>query len=572
MKKTLTANVSGTVFHIEEDAYDRLQQYLGSIRAQFEGTEGREEILADIEARIAELFHERLDERRQVVSIEDVDHVIGVMGQPEDYADGENASSEGASTASTGKRGYKRLFRDPDDKWVGGVIGGLAAYIGMDPIWLRIFMIVFIVLGTGTPILLYIILWILVPMADSPADRLRMDGEPVTVDNLKRAFEEGGKRVANEAKDLGKNWGTEAKRRGFSASDVVGKLIGAGIIVVAFGMLLGLITSIAGGMFGLWHATWGAEDMGLLDLGALVFASRNEALWLGIGLLLLALIPIIAILLAGFRLLLNTRAPGWLVWTLALLWFSALVPTIIGGMKLAREFHRSNSVREEVPLTAPTGDVLYIDALIPRDSTGWSVRFDRDDFDIDLEGLHIEGDRISGGWARLDVEQSPDSLYRLVIIRSAHGRTTKDALARAGRILTEFRQDGEVLLVSPVIQFATADKIRVQDARFTLLVPVGKGVFFRAGSDDVIYDVENVTNTRDSDMIGKTWRMTPKGLEEGKPGVETLPAAAPVPVDSARQDEPNRPNRRAREGRRANPGNSREVRLPSVLDLFRMAH
>ncbi|MBK9175468.1 MAG: PspC domain-containing protein [Flavobacteriales bacterium] len=441
MKKTLTANVSGTVFHIEEDAYDRLQQYLGSIRAQFEGTEGREEILADIEARIAELFHERLDDRRQVVSIEDVDHVIGVMGQPEDYADGDSASSEGPSTSSTGSRGYKRLFRDPDDKWVGGVIGGLAAYIGMDPIWLRIIMIVFIVLGSGTPILLYLILWILVPMADSPADRLRMEGEPVTVDNLKRAFEEGGKRMATEAKDLGKswekeakhrakdlgkNWGNEAKRRGATASDVVGKLIGAGIIVVAFGLLLGLITSIVGGMFGLWHATWGAEDMGLLDLGALVFASRNEALWLGIGLLLLALIPIIAILLAGFRLLLNTSAPAWLVWTLAVLWFSALVPTVIGGMKLAREFHRSNSVRDEALLATPVGDVLYLDALIPRDSTGWSVRFDRDDFDVNLEGLHIEDNRISGGWARLDVDQSPDSLYRLVTIRSAHGRTAKE--------------------------------------------------------------------------------------------------------------------------------------------------
>ena len=88
MKKTLTANVSGTVFHIEEDAYETLHRYLGNIRNQFAGTDGRDEIMADIEARIAELFTERLDGRRQVVSIDDVEHVIGIMGQPEDFSEG----------------------------------------------------------------------------------------------------------------------------------------------------------------------------------------------------------------------------------------------------------------------------------------------------------------------------------------------------------------------------------------------------------------------------------------------------------------------------------------------------
>ncbi|MBK9175467.1 MAG: hypothetical protein IPM46_03845 [Flavobacteriales bacterium] len=88
----------------------------------------------------------------------------------------------------------------------------------------------------------------------------------------------------------------------------------------------------------------------------------------------------------------------------------------------------------------------------------------------------------------------------------------------------------------------------------------------------MINDVENITNTYDSDMIGKTWRMTAKGLEEGKPGVESAPADAPLPPDSTRQEEPSRTSRSAREGRRANAAESREVRLPSVLNLFRMAH
>ncbi len=183
MKKTLTANISGTVFHIEEDAYDRLHRYLNTIRSQFTGTDGREEIMADIESRIAELFTERLDGRRQVVSIDDVEHVIGIMGQPEDYMVGENAGGEQRSTGSersdkgpnwtmgeAGRRSGKRLFRDPEDKWVGGVLGGVGAYFNIDPLILRLIYLVFLFLGFG--FILYLILWIVVPKADSAADML----------------------------------------------------------------------------------------------------------------------------------------------------------------------------------------------------------------------------------------------------------------------------------------------------------------------------------------------------------------------------------------------------------------
>ncbi|MEX1132704.1 MAG: PspC domain-containing protein [Flavobacteriales bacterium] len=215
MKKTLTANISGTVFNIEEDAYEALQRYLATIRSQFAGSPGQDEIMADIEGRIAELFTERLSGRGQVVTMSDVEHIIGVMGQPEDYlGDSEEAAAEaGPSARSGGGRQHKRLFRDADDRWVGGVLGGLAAYIGTDPLWLRIAFIALIVLGVGSPILIYIILWILVPPATTAAERLMMEGEAVTVENLKKAFEEGGKRVAKEVEDLGERLSGEDGKR-----------------------------------------------------------------------------------------------------------------------------------------------------------------------------------------------------------------------------------------------------------------------------------------------------------------------------------------------------------------------
>lgn len=562
MKKTVTANVSGTVFHIEEDAYDRLQRYLSGIRAQFDGTDGREEIMADIEARIAELFRERLDGRRQVVSLEDVEHVVAVMGQPEEYSDGGEEEPRQAAAPEGRRKGRKRLFRDPDDKWVGGVIGGLANYFGTDPLWLRIALIVFFFVGSGTPFLLYVILWILVPMAETPADRLQMDGEPVTVDNLKRAFEEGGQRVATEAKDLGRRWSGEARQRSGGAGEVIAKILGLFIVLFGLSLLIGLVTSMVGGAFGLWHAGFSSGELGGLDIAALVTGSRSHALWLGIGLLVLLLIPIIAILLLGFRLLLKTRTPGWLVWALAILWFSALVPAIVNAFSIAGQFRREASLREEIELAQPSEGILYLDAFQPGDTTGdWSVSYRHGSVDVDLEGLQVVDGTVAGAWARLDVDASPDSLFHLVTVKESRGRNGKEALANAKRVSTRVFQDGDALYVSPVLHFPQEDGLRGQDVQFTLLVPIGKQVFFRMGSKAIIYDVENTTDTRDRDMLGRGWRMTVHGLEESKP---SLAPAAPQPEPVVEAERP-------REERRRREAAAREVRLPSVLAFARLA-
>ncbi|MBP7408319.1 MAG: PspC domain-containing protein [Flavobacteriales bacterium] len=525
MKKTLTANINGTVFHIEEDAYDTLQRYLANIRAQFAGTEGRDEIMSDIEARIAELFNERLDGRSQVVTLADVEHVATIMGQPEDFADGEPAAGPDSAPEERGapvKRTYKRFFRDPEDKWVGGVLGGLGAYIGMDPLWLRVAMIILVLASVGVLIPIYILLWILVPMADSAPDRLQMRGEPVTVENIKRVVEEGAERVkdgstrmANEAKDIGKDWKRDAAQRKSQAAEIISKLFGVAIIVVAFSMSLGLITGLIGGTWGLWHATWSSEDVGLLELGGLFFNSQQQALWFAIGVIALMAIPLIGLFLAGFRLLLDTRTPKWLGWSLTLLWLAAWVPTMWGAAALGKDFHRENSVRTEETLVQPQAGILYLDALnVAEETEEWSVRFDDGGMDVDMQGLHVENGNIFGAWARLDVERSADSLFHLVVIREAHGATAKAAMARAEEIQYRVEQQGDVLLVSPVVSFSVQDKFRAQDVHFTLHVPVGKSIFLRPGSRNVIYDIDNVTNTLDDDMIGRTWTMTNEGLED----------------------------------------------------------
>jgi len=146
---------------------------------------------------------------------------------------------------------------------------------------------------------------------------------------------------------------------------------------------------------------------------------------------------------------------------------------------------------------------------------------------VDLDGLHLENGMVSGGWGDCDVERSPDSLYHLMVVRDARARTTKAALDRAEGISYDYEQNGDVLLLSPVLRFSATDKLRAQDVHFVLQVPEGKSVFFRKAAEEVIYDIDNVTNTFDGDMVGKTWTMTSAGLEMGSgKGTTTMPEAA----------------------------------------------
>jgi phage shock protein PspC (stress-responsive transcriptional regulator) len=161
-------NLSGIIFHIEEDAYEMLNKYLSTIKGYFKDSEGRDEIMSDIEARIAEMLQEKVNNTKQAVLKMDVENVIALMGKPEEFA-GENAetpkneSSQDEERTSGGKKS-RRVFRDPDDKILGGVCSGIASYFGFDPIWLRgAFAVSFFVFGSG--LILYIILCIIIPKA-----------------------------------------------------------------------------------------------------------------------------------------------------------------------------------------------------------------------------------------------------------------------------------------------------------------------------------------------------------------------------------------------------------------------
>jgi len=182
MKKTFTINLSGTVFHIEEEAYEALHEYLVNLKKYFGTGEEGKEIAADIEARIAEIFTNKITSEKNVVTLEWVNEVMETMGTPESIND-ETGEDEAYARQTKSKR---RLYRHPDEKVLGGVCGGIAAYFDMDPVIMRIIFVVLAFITTGAAVLAYIIFWIAVPKALTTAQRLEMRGKEVTIKNIEK--------------------------------------------------------------------------------------------------------------------------------------------------------------------------------------------------------------------------------------------------------------------------------------------------------------------------------------------------------------------------------------------------
>ncbi len=184
MKKTTTVNIGGRIYHIDDDAYEMLNSYLMRVKDEIKTTEGFTEIYEDIESRIGELFAEKLKVSHEIITLQDVQDIIRIMGQPGDIS-GNSTNEKFNSGYSSGRR----MYRDPDNRMIGGVCSGLAAYWRADPTIIRVIFIILFFFGMAGG-LIYIILWIILPEAKTVAQKLEMRGEPVNLSNMKDFIKE----------------------------------------------------------------------------------------------------------------------------------------------------------------------------------------------------------------------------------------------------------------------------------------------------------------------------------------------------------------------------------------------
>ncbi|MBR3572936.1 MAG: DUF2807 domain-containing protein [Bacteroidales bacterium] len=308
MKKTMTINLSGLVFNIDEDAYSKLQQYLADLGRHF-SEEEKEEIMGDIEARIAELFTSRLV-NRNVVEMKDVEEVIAVMGQPSQFEDGNETKKEERTTtpnASEPKRKQvRKLYRDSTNKMIGGVASGLAAYMDWDVTPVRLLFVLVLLLSFGWTSFIYILMWIFVPEARTVAQHLEMQGVEPNVDNIKNYSANNEPLVTETSSGISK----------------VFKII----IIVLFGLVgFSLLATVLGLFI--------AMILLMFNLVPGILVGVNEILLI-LSVSIFLLCPAIAIVMFCFYLA-DTRRPRrrGMVWVLLALWLLSVVGIAVTGAK-----------------------------------------------------------------------------------------------------------------------------------------------------------------------------------------------------------------------------------------------
>ena len=235
MKKTYNINLGGIVFHIDEDAYELLDKYLSNLRIHFSKEEGAEEIVHDMELRISELFNERLNDRQEVITLSDVEEIIVQMGKPEELTDD---TTQDDPIYNKEEKAPKRLFRDPDNKVVGGVCSGIASYFGWDATILRILLIILSlpIIGDGMFVvkgifLFYIIAWIIIPEAKTATEKLSMKGMKVNVENIGKTVTDGFEKVNDHLQS--EKTKSFLQKLGEGIVSVFGFLIKAALVIAA---------------------------------------------------------------------------------------------------------------------------------------------------------------------------------------------------------------------------------------------------------------------------------------------------------------------------------------------------
>jgi phage shock protein PspC (stress-responsive transcriptional regulator) len=581
MKKNISINISGIIFHIEEDGYENLRRYLDSITKYFSSFEDSSEIMADIESRIAEIFLSKLNEGKQVITAEDVNALITTMGSVNDFkaaeeqndtqstyqqAGGGSAYSQtppsgGAASATyappkilrrdqkrkilggvcAGIANYmnvdslwvrlvfalfafawgftiivyiimwivvpgtydltepevgKKMFRDPEKKILGGVSGGVASYLNIDVLAVRILFILLAIAG-GFGIFLYIILWVVLPEARTLTDRMQMQGEPVTLSNIESTIKKNQETegAASQESDLTKVLMFPFRVIGMilqALAKVIGPLAEAlrviiGIFIVGLGLMFLLSILGAGGVtLGILSSTmvdvpWEnqAHELGI-PLDAFMRAFPGWVIFAGFMALL---VPALILLLLGIsviaRRIVFSAPVGWSLFTLFFICVALLsvgIPNIVYSFKETGE----NQIENTFTLPGKT-------AVLKMNEVGMD--------DYDKAWLKLKG--------------HPENNFKLVQVFRAQGSTKAKAIENARMVDYKVVQQDSVITFDSNLTFKPDAIFRAQEVDMTLYIPFNRPFIMDKGVCEFITDYID-WELRDENH---TWQMTEKGLE-----------------------------------------------------------
>lgn len=484
MKKTISVNIKGLSFTIEEDAYELLQDYLDRLENTLGIQEEGKEILEDIELRIAELFMQRLSDSKTVIERADVEQILNTLGKPEDFVEfNEEDDSESNKVFEEANKGSteKRLFRDEENATIAGVCAGIANYFNMDVVIIRIiFVVIFLFAGFGFP--LYLILWIAVPKAKNTIDRLRMKGRPITVENVKAEVEHAAEKIKDGSRNFAKKFNSKDgyKKKISRGARIISSVIGA--ILIGFGLLhlIGFLIVIIGGS----QIIPVQSDEGFLSitqLGELVLSNPADVKWAWIGGLTVISSIILFFFLLGSILLFHLRN-RWGKLSLLGLFVTGVVGTLICisvGMRTTRDVAIDGEIERSIGSTQ-TKELVILPQL-------QNLTADQS-FNIKSNGqfglMTLDGDKIKEHGIKFEYVESTDSLFHIYQNLSARSHSHTRAVAKSKNIQHGIALVGDTLLVDAEYAFPKKDKLRDQDVVIIIEIPKNGRVKFR---DQIVY-------------------------------------------------------------------------------------
>ncbi|WP_281232005.1 PspC domain-containing protein [Flavobacterium gelatinilyticum] len=477
MNKTVNINLGGMFFHIDEDAYLKLTRYFDAIKRSLNNSSGQDEIIKDIEMRVSELLTEKQKSEKHVVALKDVDEVIAVMGQPEDYRI-EDEENTGAPYNNYNKRSHKKLYRDKENGMVGGVATGLGHYFGIDAVWIKIVFLIFVFAGFGTGILAYFVLWIVTPEAVTTSEKLEMTGEPVTISNIEKKVREEIDSLSEKFKNADYDkMGNQVK----SGAERISSSFGDFIMTVfkIFAKVLGVVLIMAG------LATLVLLLIGVFTLGTNVFIDfpwqnfieaenfTDYPIW-SFGLLMLFAvgIPFFFLTLLGFKLLSpNLRSIGnFAKYTLLAVWIVAITITISILIKQATEVSYNNKVVEKRAIPITPKDTLYVKFRYNDYYAKDLEQYGEFEFVQDSAG----NDLIYSTNVRLHVLRTDEASPYVQIEKSARGNSFTNAKKRAEKINFKFQINGNQLILDNHFLTEVKNKFRGQEINIYLYLPQGQ--------------------------------------------------------------------------------------------------
>jgi phage shock protein PspC (stress-responsive transcriptional regulator) len=525
MKTTVKINLNGQIFTLDDDAYQALKDYLDAISKRFRDMEEGAEIISDIESRIAELFQSKVNGKKEVITIEDVNDVITIMGQPEDFLEDDGMESDSKSSYTNRKKSRK-YYRDGDNAIFGGVCSGLAAYFGIENWLMRLLWVIFfIATGGGVMFILYIVLWIAVPKAITAAEKLEMRGEKVTVSNIEKTVKEEYETVKENVKEEYEKVRTSKElRKTKNALDEVFHVIGQIVLVVLKIILViigfALIISGLAVLTGLSIAVFFRDSILPTEIFGSPFQYFNEIFGIlgdptsmtliSIALFFAIVIPLIAMIYGGIKMMFRFKANDKMIGLTAfVLWIISVVFLVSMAAFEGWNFNTygRNSTTESL-------DAFSSDTLVVRMVSDPGIEGFNDDwyFNYDDSWNMISTEDRFFGKIDLDVAAGDYSDYELSVRKNSQGRDRAEASINAAKLDYEWDQEGNILILDPYFSLNKIYKWRTPGTKVTVMVPPGKYIRLDKNTKYFLRNVETVDDIWDRKLAGEVWQMTEDGL------------------------------------------------------------